>query len=231
MKLVFWTALNSYRSDKWLRGKPAGTPHPVTTPEWTNERIRLWRRYTLPGIQAQTVQDWLYVVLLDPDLRYLTGPLLPNFVDPRIIYCYEDGPVLEQLRQHGEIVLALIDGDDMYSRTAGEVMLNCPSEWMYFRRGFALEAPTGRAWRYDTIGTGPFFARRIDPRNMTCFDREKRNPTHKAVIEQKPTELPAGHFCVVLHEFNTSSRPDMRYVLQHQPIDPRTIKHTFGGLS
>jgi len=30
-KLVFWTAFNSYQSEKWLRDKPKGTIHPVKT--------------------------------------------------------------------------------------------------------------------------------------------------------------------------------------------------------
>ena len=30
-KLVFWTAWNSYQSEKCLAGKPAGTVHPVKT--------------------------------------------------------------------------------------------------------------------------------------------------------------------------------------------------------
>jgi hypothetical protein len=226
-KLVFWTAFNSYRSEKCLRGLPPGSLHPVTTREWTERRVELWRKFTLNSLYAQIAQDWLYVVLLDPELRHLTEPLLPRR-DPRLLYCYEDGPTLERLREYDEIVLALIDGDDMYSRSAGQIMMSCRAEWMYFRYGYAYEAGTKRLWRYDTIGTGPFFAHRLDPKPMTAFDRDKRHPTHKAVAGRNPEILPAGHFCVLLHDTNTSSRPEMRYVLRERPVDLGILKREFG---
>ena len=230
-QLVFWTAFNSYRSEKCLRNLPAGSPHPVTTRAWTATRVKLWERFTLKSILAQTREDWLYVILLDPELRGLTDALLPKAQDPRIIYCYQDAPVLERLREYDELVLALIDGDDMYSRRAGELMMACPAEWMYFKLGFALDTATGRAWRYDTIGSGPFFAHRLDPRNMVSFDRDKRHPTHKAVIEQHPQELQPGNFCVLLHGVNTSSHPAMRYVLGDEPVSIAAIRRRFGGLA
>jgi hypothetical protein len=231
MRLVFWTAFNSYRSEKWLRGKPEGTPHPVTTPEWTAERVRLWQRYTLPSIQAQTVTDWLYIMLLDPELRNVTDPLLPKLDDPRIVYAYEDGPALDMLHNESEIIYALIDGDDMYSAQAGQIMLDCKSEWMYFKHGFALDQRSNTVCRYDTIGSGPFFAHRCDPKTMTVLDRAKRHPTHKAVIGLNPQELPGDNFCVLLHGLNTSSKPEMRYVLRHKPIKPRALRTLFPSLA
>ncbi len=226
-KLVFWTALNSYRSEKCLRGKPAGTPHPVTTPEWTKRRLELWQKFTLNSILAQTTQDWLYVVLLDPELRHLTDPLLPRR-DPRVLYCYEDGPGLERIREYDEIVLALIDGDDMYSRSAGQLMMSSKAEWMYFKRGYAYETAARKLWRYDTIGSGPFFAHRLNPKAMTSFDREKRHPTHKAVINLSPEQLADGNFCVLLHDINTSSNPGMRYVIKDRPVPILILKREFG---
>jgi len=226
-KLVFWTALNSYRSEKCLRGKPEGTPHPVTTKEWTERRIELWRKFTLNSLLYQSTADWLYIVLLDPELRHLTDHLLPRR-DPRVVYCYDDGPALAQLRAYDEIVLALIDGDDMYSRHAGQIMMASKAEWMYFKAGYAFELERRRLWRYDTIGSGPFFARRLDPRGLTRFDRDKRHPTHKAVIGLSPEVMPGGHFCVLLHGHNTSSKPEMRYVLRKQPVSLSVLKKEFG---
>ena len=137
-KLVFWTAFNSYQSEKWLRDKPAGTIHPVQTME-------------------------------------------------------------------------------------------CPAEWTYFKHGYAYDVPTRRLWGYDTIGSGPFFAHRMDPRQIRWFDRSKRHPTHKAVIEIPGlVELPTGQFCVTLHDANTSSKPEMRYVLRNKPMDPGILKRDFG---
>ncbi len=226
-KLVFWTAFNSYQSSKLLRGKPPGAINPVRTEAWTRRRVELFTRYNLPSILNQTYRDFVYVVLLDPALRRLTDPLLPKIDDERIIYCYEDGPVLDSLRIHGEIVLALIDSDDMYSRMAGELMMACPGKWMYFKLGYALDERRGRVWHYDTIGTGPFFARRINPATMERFDRDKRHPNHKAVLELRPQELPAGQFCVLLHDANTSSTPQMRYVIK-KAVDRNILTRDFG---
>lgn len=226
-KLVFWTAFNSYRSDKLLRNKPKKMPHPVVTDTWTKRRSELFREYNLRSILNQTYDDFLYIVLLDPRLKYLTDQYLPKPDDKRIIYCYEDGPGLERLKEYDEIVLALIDSDDMYSRQAGELMMACPAEWMYFRLGYAYEVLRKRFWAYDTIKSGPFFAHRLDPKRLERFDRDKRHPTHKAVIESNPYRLPNNNFCVLLHEKNTSSTPIMRYVLRH-PVNKAILKSEFG---
>ncbi len=229
-KLVFWTAFNSYQSSRCLRDKPAGTIHPVQTPEWTARRAELWRKFTLNSLFNQSVSDFLYVVLLDPALRHLTAPVLPRRPDKqgRVLYCYQDDPVLRILRGFDEIVFALIDNDDMYARDAGAMMMACPAEWMYFKRGYAFDLATRQLWGYDTIGSGPFFAHRLDPQTIRSFDRAKRHPTHKAVVDLNPAQLPAGQFCVVLHDANTSSSQRMRYVLRDEPQDPGILKREFG---
>jgi len=229
-QLVFWTAFNTFQSEKLLRGKPQGTPHPVTTREWTIGRSALWMRYTLQSILRQSVRNWLYVVLLDPTLRHMTDTALPQHIDPRVIYCYEDSPILMRLRQYDEILMALIDGDDLYGRHAGAAMLACPAKWTYFRHGYCLDQRTREVWHYDTIGTGPFFGQRLDPKELLAFDRDKRHPNHKAVAELNPTELGRGHFCVMLHDINTSSHPAMRYVKRDRPVPPEKLTSAFGGL-
>jgi hypothetical protein len=228
-KLVFWTAFNSYQSPKLLRGRRDGAVHPVRTPEWTKRRVELFTRFNLPSILCQAHEDFLYVVLLDPKLRQLTEPILPAAVDPRIIYCYEDGPILAQLREYDELVLALIDSDDMYAKTAGASMMACPAPWMYFKIGYAYDNKAGKLFNYSTIKTGPFFARRINPRNLPRFDRDKRNPTHVAVADHKPCELAPRQFCVVIHDRNTSSHSAMRHILKNQGIcDLDILKSEFG---
>jgi len=224
-KLVFWTAFNSYQSSKLMRDLPAGSIHPVKTEAWTRKRVDLFKKYTLKSILNQTHEDFFYIVLLDPELKHLTEPLLPQG-DERVIYCYEDEATLKRLREYDEIVLALIDNDDMYSKRAGETMMWSMADWMYFKHGYAYEAKKNRLWSYDTIGSGPFFARRIDPNSMTRFDRDKRHPIHKAVINYKPEVLPDNNFCVLLHDVNTSSNVNMQYVKEIVSID--ILKKEFG---
>ena len=134
---------------------------------------------------------------------------------------------MERLKEYDEIVLALIDNDDMYSDKAGELMMKCQSEWMYFKNGYAYEDLKNQLWAYVTIGSGPFFAHRIDPKMMIKFDRDKRHPTHVAVIHKGPEKLEDGNFCVLLHGVNTSSRPTMRGVL-NKKIDAKILKEKFG---
>lgn len=227
-KLVFWTAFNSYQSSKLMRNLPAGSIHPVKTEAWTRKRADLFNKYTLKSILNQTHEDFFYIVLLDPELKHLTEPLLPQD-DERVIYCYEDGPTLEKIQEYDEIVEVLIDADDMYSPDAGAVIMDCLDQWMYFKHGYAYDAVLNRLYGYDTIGTGPFWAQRIDPKNIRGFDREKRHPAHPNVIHQNPTELAAGHFCVALHDINTSSRIGMRYVQDLPPgANEGTIRQEFG---
>lgn len=227
-KLVFWAALNSYQSSKWMRGLPPLSPHPVTTKSWTEKRIELFKQYTVPSILNQSYEDFLFIVLLDPKLKHLTETQLP-IVDMRIIYCYDDAFVLEMLREYDEVVMALIDCDDMYSRDAGKLMMECPTEWMYFKIGYAYEPAKDRLFDYDTIGTGPFWARRRNPKEINRFEREKRYPGHKSVINYNPKELEVDQFCVVLHDLNTSSNVGMRNIKTLRPNgDWSTLKKEFG---
>lgn len=225
-KLVFWTAFNSYRSPKLLKNLPPGSAHPVTTPEWTKRRAELFKKYTLRSILNQEFSDFYFILLLDPELKYLTKTFLPGKIDKRIIYCYWDKPVLNLLRKYDEIVLALIDNDDMYGKNAGAIMMESSSEWMYFRNGYAYNDLDNKLYLYDTIGSGPFFARRIDPKKMVRFDRDKRHPTHKAVINLNPEVLSGGQFCVLIHDRNTSSRINMRYI--GNSVDAGILKKEFG---
>ena len=228
-KLVFWTALNSYQSPKLLRDKPPDTVHPVLTMEWTERRIGLFNRFTLPSILNQRYEDFLFIVLLDPKLKHLTKPLLPSRPDNRVIYCYRDKATLARVREHDEITFALIDGDDMYGRDAGLLMMACQDEWMYFRRGYALDVLSNQLFGYDTIGTGPFWAQRIDPKRIRGFDREKRHPAHPNVILQNPTQLEDGNFCVLIHDVNTSSRMGMKYVQDQVTGDQdRRLRQEYG---
>ena len=192
-KLVFWTAFNSYQSSKLMRDLPPGSIHPVKTEAWTKRRADLFKKYTLKSILNQTYEDFLFIVLLDPELKHLAKPRLPR-EDERVIYCYRDKATLKRLQEYDEIVFALIDNDDMYSRRAGEIMMQGEAEWMYFKHGYALEADNNRLWSYDTIGSGPFFAHRMNPKSLARFDRDKRHPTHKAVINRSPEQLPDNNF-------------------------------------
>lgn len=226
-KLVFWTAFNTFRSDRATRLLPPGSPHPVTTLEWTQRRVDLFNKFNLPSILNQSYSDFLYIVLLDPNLRDLTEPLFSK-MDDRVILCYQDAPGLAIISRYDEIVLALIDSDDLYSRHAGEIMMDKKNrEWMYFRKGYSFDYLRGRLYHYDTIWSGPFFAHRINPRLMIRFDREKQNPSHKAVKRNyNPQELPPGNFCVLIHDRNTSSHAGMRNILHR--AENRILKEEFG---
>jgi len=226
-KLVFWTAFNSYQSSKLLRNKSTDAIHPVQTKDWTRKRTELFMEYNLKSILNQSYDDFLYILLLDPELKHITKPLLPRCPDERIIYCYKDRPVLERLKEHDEIIFALVDNDDMYSDKAGELMMGCQTEWMYFKKGYALDIKNNNLYHYDTIGSGPFFAHRLDPKTMIRFDRDKRHPTHVAVIHKGPERLEDGNFCVLLHDINTSSVINMRRVLDER-ADMRILKRKFG---
>jgi hypothetical protein len=227
-KLVFWTAFNSYQSSKLLRGKPEGTPHPCTTDTWINSRIALFKWFNLPSILQQKYDDFLYIVLMDPKSKEKVDGLMPK-EDSRVLYVYEDSEVLDKLKSYDEIVYALIDSDDMYSIDAGEIMMaEKNKEWMYFKYGYAYDILNKKLYGYDTIGSGPFFAHRFNPKNMKHFDREKRHPTHPAVINFKPQQLPDNNFCVSIHDINTSSRIGMRYILRKEEKNVNILKERFG---
>ena len=229
-KLVFWTAFNSYRSTKVMRFLPPGSPHPVTTLEWTENRIKYFGMFNLRSILKQTYDDFVYIVLMDPELRSMTEPLMPK-IDDRIIYCYEDAPGLAIIKQFDEIALTLIDSDDMYSNSAGEIIMNPDNkEWMTFRHGYAYDYYKAQLYLYDTICTGPFYSRRLNPKSFNLFQREKRHPGHKSVALYHPQELPAGNFCVTLHGNNTSSHLNMRNVLKGSRPDRELFNMNFNNL-
>jgi hypothetical protein len=211
-KLVFWVCFNTFRSARVAAKAPAGAPHPVTTLAWTERRIELFTKYNLRSILKQTYDDFVYIVLMDPELRAMTEPLMPQ-IDDRIIYCYEDAPGLAILREYDEVVLALMGSDDMYSLKAGEVIMNPDNrEWSTMKYGYAYDDKAGQLYHYDTICNGPFFSHRIDPKLIKNFDRTLLHPGHKAVKFFNPQELAPGNFCVLLHDTNTSSHVGMAHV-------------------
>ena len=224
-KLIFYTLFNTFKSNKLLRG--AGKIHPVETEAWTRARIQIWQKFTLASILNQSRDDLLYVLLLEPSLRTLTDPLLPKLPDSRIIYSYDDSPVIEDLKTYDELVMALIDSDDMYSRSAGELMMASQAKWMYFKIGWAYEFRSNKLWGYDTKGTGPFYAQRLAGKDLTGFNRSKRRPYHQDVLSLHPQKLPDYNFCVGLHGTNTSSSPRISYVVK-RPFDTSILKKTFG---
>jgi hypothetical protein len=210
-----------------MRQVPADGPHPVTTLAWTEKRIEYFRKFNLPSILKQTHDDFLYMVIMDPSLRAMTEPIMPR-VDPRIVYVYDDPEGLEILKRFDEVVYALIDSDDMYSIYAGAIMMQPGNaEWMTFRYGYAFDYFRGRLFHYDTIHNGPFFAHRLDPKTMKAFDREKRHPGHKSVAAYHPQELAPGNFCVLLHDRNTSSSPQMKHVSKIR-ADNKILNEEFG---
>jgi len=211
-KLVFYTAFNTFLSNKLTRRPKSGRPHPATTTEWTKKRLDIWRRFTLKSILNQDYKDFIYVLLLNPKLRLITDPLLPKLEDDRIIYSYEDEPLIRGLQEYDELVMALLDSDDMYSHDAGTLMMNCPGPWMYFKGGYALDMKRWRLYPYNTRGSGPFYAQLLPGNKLTHFNRTKHKPCHEDILKFKSVRLSNGKFCVGIHGRNTSSTMRMPHI-------------------
>jgi hypothetical protein len=210
--LVFHTAFNTFTSNKLTRKLKPGNPHPITTVEWTKNRLDIWQRFTLKSILNQDHRDFIYVLLLDPELRTITDPLLPKLDDDRIIFSYEDEPLIRSLREYDELVLAFLDSDDMYARDAGTLMMSCSREWMYFKVGYALDVKGKQLCLYDTKGSGPFYAQRLPGKKLIEFNRKKNRPYHEHIVDFKPARLPDFKFCVVIHGENTSSSMKISFI-------------------
>lgn len=229
-KLVFWSVFNTWRrpsreKDRRVNISPDGV-HETETPQWTIPRMKYFEEFCLKSILNQRYDDFLFFLLLDPKLRHLTDPLLPK-TDERIVYLYDDNIGLDMVKRYDEIVYTMIDSDDMYASEAGEILMH-PNrkEWMSFRFGYAYDYFNKNLVGYDSM-SGPFFAHRFNPKEMTFFDRHKQHPRHPEVHKlYRPQQLPKNNFCVLIHDWNIKTHNQSGHILKNEtPLDINILKN------
>jgi len=86
------------------------------TAEWQAYRLDLFKRFTLPSLQAQSVKDWRAWLRCDPALEPLHGPLRElSATDSRVQIVYDANRKAQDAAasRYDKVVFGRIDSDDM----------------------------------------------------------------------------------------------------------------------
>ena len=214
-QLVFWTCFNalplsSERSD----------------PTWTAERFRHWRAFTLTSILRQEHPTFEYWLVCDRELEHLTAPWASALGDDRVRLVHTDewAERRSRLPVHDRALFARIDSDDLYHpRVAGHLLRHDTTrDFLQFNHGYACDVGSGAVydWRsrsspfYCRVERGPF---RAD---------EPFGVVDHTTVGPRATVLGPGHFLVMLHGRNTSTRAPRRG--RHRPGAARDVLARFG---
>lgn len=201
----------------WLGGGGRDRFPARTTQAWQDERRRLFERYTLPSLCAQTYRGHVRVFLLvDPALEgfhrwvpsiSFDGRARPTRLEPIQIFLVSDEA---ELRDHLLLdrpeLWTRIDSDDVLAPDAlarmDAVAREHPDRWVQLRNGFALDESTGRVHHWDH--PSPAFYGRLS-RAMPEW------PNHMTVAKQAVRVPGGGLFGVVVHGDNISNHLDRPY--------------------
>ena len=130
------------------------------TAEWQAYRLDLFKRFTLPSLQAQTAVDWRAWLRCDPELVHLHGPLREMAAgDARIqiVYNANSEAVLTATERPGRVVFGRIDSDDMLRPDAlARWEMEGPG-LVQFGDGYGLDPRTGSLWEWNHPSS-PFIA-------------------------------------------------------------------------
>lgn len=233
-KLVIWSGFNrAHFTSNWI---DQNKPHPVTTRPWIEERMEIWKNTALRSILRQSYDDWIYLVGCDPSTQHIIDPLVKDVHDSRVIMDYMGTrESIERIKEialeHSEIVTLRLDTDDMYHPDAAlEVMTtDLKTEYLVFRRGYAYRHETKHLWKYDCIGTGPFFARRYLNTDEFAKKDVVLEMSHVQVRRTDPDYLSEGKFLVSITKQNTTTKPNSKrfYEKIYQPQKDQVLR-TFG---
>ena len=179
------------------------------TKEWQAERLRLFETYTLPSLRAQTHEDWIACLQIDPDVTFDTFAFSAEDLDRRVraVMSRDDEATAGYGAERRAFVMRL-DSDDMISPSTIEklianarkdrfVMLNDAIAWSEREQAF-------RSWInpappcYGKIVEGP-----IDFSIFGHHVENGRNAVRVDSHEDQPAILG-----VVLHKNNISNAAD-----------------------
>lgn len=129
---------------------------------WVEDRIRLFEKYTLPGMRAQTNQDFRWVLIFDP-----STPEIPNFDYDNIIYSTTPSARDNVARVGTEwLITTRIDSDDYFEPTFIEEIQRCfnKKEVLVDIGGRQLDDRTGKFYEFPPYKCNSPFISLIEKR-------------------------------------------------------------------
>jgi hypothetical protein len=171
---------------------------------WMEQRLDIFRRYTLPSLQRQTNQNFKWLIRFDPDT-----PEIPDFGYDNIVISHDAGAG-QYLNKHVRtpwLITSRIDNDDYYEPTFVEEIQRCfdEREMIIDVDGRQLDAKTGLFYAFPKYRmNSPFLSliekRRERYRTVKCYNHgDMRNhfpgmKIHKKLVVQ------------VIHDTNQMNR-------------------------
>lgn len=129
---------------------------------WQRRRWDLFRRYTLPSLQAQSCGDWQAWLRCDPELSRLTEPMarVLERTEPRCRVVYDTPAAAAELAaaRPDPLIFGRLDSDDLlHPQALARWSAESPG-LVQFGFGYALDHATGRLFEWNHP-SAPFIAR------------------------------------------------------------------------
>lgn len=125
---------------------------------WMKKRLDIFRRFTLPSLQAQTNQDFKWLIRFDPQT-----PEVPDFGYDNIVTSFDPGAGM-YINRHVTtpwLITSRIDNDDYYEPTFIEEIQRCfnEEELLIDVNGRQMDIKTGRFYRFPKYSlNSPFLS-------------------------------------------------------------------------
>ncbi len=185
---------------------------------WVDYRFEYWKRYTLNSLLNQDNPNWEYWFITEPTAYELLDGRLDDIEDERIktVFRTEQWGAANNAGKAQYYLVLRLDSDDMYRHDVTDEMLTTglsDDEGLYkyiqYTHGYIYKPRTTQVkewWRKHM--SPPFFARVY---TKWEWDKTLANDDHQFELfdgghEQarvyKRKLLPAGRFCVGVHDMN-----------------------------
>jgi len=144
------------------------------TEAWMEKRLRLFRKYTLPAMKAQTCQNFKWLIRFDPDT-----PEIPQFDYENIITSFEVGAG-KYLNKHVKtpwLITSRIDNDDYYEPTFVEEIQRCfeEREILIDVKGRQLDDKTGLFYSFPKYDRNSPFITLIERKKYKYYTVKRYN--------------------------------------------------------
>lgn len=203
MQIIITTGFNNGNRPKY--GLEKGIKRPLSE-EWIAERYKIWKKYSLKSMMAQTYRNWMWVIKLHWKTRHITKGMFSKH-DDRIIESYSDKNQYRIISDFNEVLLIRLDSDDMYRKNAVEkyhkIAIKKQKEFYLCKTGYIYDQKNNVLAKYDPKHSSPFHARLVIGKEHGML---RIGMQHRRIAEEDPHIIPGNMFIVGINGSNTSSR-------------------------
>ena len=179
--------------------------------DWLRYRIGIFMKYTRKTIENQTYQDFLTVVVYEPESEQIINNILKEYsnLPKNIIFTKNSSiPINDYIKDGDEVLAVRLDSDDMYHPTYFERLINYNhkegTQAIISQDGYAYDTSSNRLTTYHHQSP-PFYALVYSVKDFMSGVRYRVEGGHVGIINLKYEIIKGDNFCVILHGKNNGT--------------------------